>query len=329
MKLKEALERDLGPGKLMSRNGGTLALTCPNPKCSSRSKGKLKLEVHLPSRLYSCWTCGIKGLIRRGTTLLRFMPANAAVLSCLSAAKEPALISDIDRMLAAFEGRDEFVEAEHTLEFPSPMLAAQPFGSAWLPWIERWARGRDHFLQGVQSVPEEIIGWAWRFDVRVTLEGSRLAYAMPLWGERELQGVLWWRPFNRIRYAIHGERKNILPWTHLHEGDTIFLVEGFWDMVRGGKGCVPLLGSSLPRGGTLENWIAKSGKRVIVVLDDDAQAKAWRIAKRLSSLGCLVDVASPPWGDPADQPLPIHRWAKPVPYDWSSDLMNSLEGLTS
>jgi hypothetical protein len=339
--LRQSLEVSFGSGKFMSRNGGTLALRCPNPLCASHNrKEKKKLEVHLPTGLYSCWVCDLKGVIRPNDRLLAlsnhsdlrvWVDANSthwknwnfdSSVSWETLMRRTLLQDDLES-----DDLDEPGDLVDVGELPSTRLIELPHNHlAWRLWRERW---RD------RSSEEIVIAEAWRYDVRVQL-GFTCRFAFPAWDEWGcLRGIHWWKPQEKIHYGNTGDKAQMVLAEHsIDWSSTIYLVEGVWDALKGGQNAVSLLGSTLPRDSRLKALLGRfRPSEVVIVLDPDAQEKAWQVASTIHSMGLCSRVVCPPGNnDPDEMNVPIENWLSefgvPVQdYGWQERLSAKLASL--
>jgi hypothetical protein len=338
--LRSALESNFGKGNLMKRNGGTLALHCPNPHCPSHNRSnKFKLEVHLPSGLFSCWTCDLKGILRSSSNLLKFTKnddLNDWVnlnTSHLNSWVSDAGLDWASIMQQAIMSLDENLEDEGLLEthvdldeLPERRLVTlDKEHVAWSIWNSRW---------GKWSGTEKSKAAAWRYDVHVKIN-HEVSFAFPAWDGKVLKGVHWWHPQRKIHYSNVGDRSQMILAKHSIDWKSpLYLVEGVWDALQGGQNAVPLLGSTLPSNSLLKRLLGQyRPPQITIVLDPDAQEKAWMIARTLNNMGLNTNVLCPPENnDPCDMQSEIVHWMNefnilPLNYGWQSQLEVKLANL--
>lgn len=193
--------------------------------------------------------------------------------------------------------------------------------SMWFYWNERFTDA-DY-----NTIREN----AWRHDVRVVSDNEP-CYQFPIFDlEGELKSIMKWSPENyKYKYFMTGDKNGSIYNEHLVDwGSRIYLVEGIWDAIIGGRGAIPLFSSTLPRGTLLESRIRQyKPPEVVVCLDQDATRKAKTICKKLKSWGINTYLAIPPQPDPADCGVPIDDWVEEVmvKYDWESRIKMLIEG---
>ena len=57
----EALKRAFGKKHLLDADGKNCTFKCPNPKCGSHAKDKLKFVVRVEDSACHCWVCDLRG----------------------------------------------------------------------------------------------------------------------------------------------------------------------------------------------------------------------------------------------------------------------------
>lgn len=338
--LRQALEASFSSNKMMTRNGGTIAVSCPNPSCASHNRpNKLKLEFHLPTGLYSCWVCDLKGILRQNDRVLNFAKNNelrdwvdANSTHWRSWAGEIGVNWETLMKQSLLQIEEEVMNDEpedlvDRRELPGTRLSQLSLEhSAWRLWLERWGEYKNE---------EAVLSEVWRYDVRVSL-GASIRFAFPAWDEWGfLRGIHWWKPMEKIRYGNTGDKSDMTLAQHsIDWSSTIYLVEGVWDALKGGQNAVALLGSTLPRDSHLQSLLRRfKPPQTIIVLDPDAQEKAWSIARVLHNMGLNVSVACPPWKhDPGDMNDNIPAWiaenqTNVEPYGWQGQLSAKLANL--
>ena len=343
LQLKSHLESIFGESKLMSRNGGQLAVQCINPECHSRRVvGKKKLEFNLANGLYSCWTCGMKGILRGNSKMIiALSKRNKKAGELRGWLHENSLLGDripkefiegdkwysgvVSCILGSEESEEEEGEEIDIENLSLNRLAlARSRSEVWNDWNQRWADYTGN--------PEDSIRAAWGLDVRYIGGQYGYEYQVPVWtSDGRLMGIHVWRPNSYIRYQHVGEKSNfILGENLINWNSPVYLVEGLWDLVIGGPNSIALLGSTLPYGSRIEYLLAQKSPKVFVCLDKDAQDKAWKIAKNLYEMGIDVSVLEPPGKDPGDAKMPIREWsktAKPKGWSWENSILEKLNSI--
>lgn len=224
VRFRNILQTAVADSKYFQRNGGNVAINCINSKCPSHHESKkLKLEVHLPTGLYSCWVCGLKGRLGpnerltralKSAELQRWLRENLPDLKSIESGPMGAALSDAQWsaiMREALreirnEGRPEMgVDGEDSVEYhrlPETKLLSVPFeeqtvlereswkGEAWKYWLKRW---------GSEAESNKPFEEAARLDVRIKpMVGGAPALAFPAWDSwGGLRGIHWWYPANK------------------------------------------------------------------------------------------------------------------------------------
>ena len=340
--LKTHLEDSFGSGRLMNRNGGQLAVECFNSECrSKKTPGKKKLEFALQTGVYSCWTCGIKGLLRPESKILKGLSKrNSKIINLQNWIKNNFLFDQNKIPQELIEGEkwsqgilsflfNEFneegdVEAE---EIPIEELAihrlalARKGSPVWDDWNERWKSYRGSQIDSISA--------AWALDIRYCPYKDWYEYQIPGWSsDGRLLGIHLWRPKEYIKYLHVGEKTNFLLGENLiNWKEPVYLVEGLWDLIIGGSNAICLLGSTLPEKSRIKSLLLENSPDIFVCLDQDAQDKAWKIAEELSRCGLSVQILKPPQKDPGDCEMPIIEWKRSVPskrWTWENSIIEEL-----
>lgn len=110
----------------------------------------------------------------------------------------------------------------------------------------------------------------------------------------------------------------------------VVVCEGPFDALKCGDNAVPLLGSSLDESHVIFDALVRNGSTVIIMLDDDAQRKALRIARLLSQYDMRVMLAH---SDPDPGAMTHEQCTRAIaaaqPLTWEVTLRSKMEALLS
>ena len=94
----------------------------------------------------------------------------------------------------------------------------------------------------------------------------------------------------KIRYKNAKSKKSKIIFNEIDIDWTkpVYLVEGVFDAVKCPENTIPMLGSEISKPSALYEKLVRNQCKVIISLDSDAQTKAYKASKMLSSSGCEV-----------------------------------------
>lgn len=245
---------------------------CPNESCSSRSKGKRKLQVNFEKNVFHCWVCEFKGSSL--FYLAKYLGLDTSQFN------EEDLSTEIEDELKESE---EVFEVKHYITIPSNF---QPIYSA--------KDRSNNYIQAYNYLKKRGLS---AFDIikyKIYYNVDDYQVLTPSFDEDGDVNT----------YAIRGIHDNFkflpqFPKLHVIPNDffidweeDIILVEGFFDAYTAGNNAIPLLGSSLnAKFALFQKILQKKPKSVILALDKDAfERKTLRIAKLLHANGITVKI---------------------------------------
>jgi len=242
----------------VARDNIEISVRCP--ECGK--PGKSKLCIRLDNEIYHCWVCDLKG---RGI---------ARLVGMISPSKKSQYMARFPQANAK-----TVVEAPIEIRLPEDFkLLGDDTNDPYAREIKNYAHSRGF------SAP-----MLWRYRCGYSRIGKwyrRLL--MPSFDEDGNLNYLTGRAIdknNHIRYVNESLPKKDIIFNEIDVdfGNRIVLVEGPLDLIKCGVNSTCLLGSTLNENSLLFERITKNATPVVLLLDPDAQNKAMKIAKLLSS----------------------------------------------
>ena len=317
----EALKRAFGKKHLLDADGKNCTFKCPNPKCGSHAKDKLKFVIRVEDSACHCWVCDLRGKSSIWIAK-RWSPGSVDRL---------AEVYHLDRGTPLRGDECETPEEAYTLPEDFRLIA---------PMVES-GQTRD---PAVRSVLAYLINRGltvrdmWRYKVGISsatgYRGSALFPSFSPVGEVEFCLARTTDPDAFRKYKNHGAKSSKIIYDEIHVDfqDTVHLFEGVFDLVRSRLNGTALLGSSLPTSGKLFERLAVERPPVVLCLDADVQSKSSFIANKLAQFGVDVKVASLPEGkDPGS--MEQHELLEAIqaakPFTWNDPLLSKIKNIRS
>ena len=293
---------------------------CPNRKCGSHAKEKLKFVVRLEDSMCHCWVCDLKG--RTAGWVLK--------------KHKPELVEQFEQLwsVSGYSNGSEQIEPETPpFELPEDFQLLGELVEG--PGVKH----PDHVrvLRYLQSRSVSVDDM-WRFKIGVSsANGFRRSALFPSFDvDGGCRFCLARRTDNdaKWKYKNHGvkAREVVYDEIHLRTDERIYIFEGVFDLIRAGVNGTALMGSFLSEGSALFELITRSGAPVTLCLDDDAADKTIKIADKLVNYGIDVRWARLPTGkDPGEMEkeelLKVLRTAQPI--GWQTGLLNRIKNIKS
>lgn len=288
----------------VARDNIEISVRCP--ECGK--PGKSKLCIRLDNEIYHCWVCDLKG---RGI---------ARLVGMVSPSKK-------SQYMARFPQANDktVVEAAVEIELPEDYkMLGDDTNDPYAKEIRNYARSRGF------SAP-----LIWRYRCGYSRVGKwyrRLL--MPSFDADGNLNYLTGRAIDKTSYVRYVNeslpKKDII----FNEIDVDFnkrliLVEGPLDLIKCSANSTCLLGSTLNENSLLFERITKNLTPVVLLLDPDAQNKAMKIAKLLSSYSVDVWLNCPSEKDVGDcESSEVTELVKSSKkYSQNSLIMTKLQGL--
>lgn len=293
---------------------------CPNKKCGSHAKGKLKFVVRVKDSACHCWVCGLKG--RNAGYIIK----NYAV----------HLLDEFQRVYQVkHENRsqDQAVEIEEKHELPQDFrLLAELISEGQL-------KDPDHVAVYKYLASRNLtIRDLWRYKVGVASGGKfHRAAIFPSFnseGEFEFAVLRKINPELRMKYFNIGKKSSQIIFNEIHVdfNQRIYLFEGVFDLIRSGLNGTCILGSSLAKSGSLYQKLISKVPPVTICLDADARAKSIKIAQDLVQYGLDVKITNLPEDtDPGSLPKDeLHNHLhNAVSFAWQDSITNKIKSIRS
>lgn len=293
---------------------------CPNRKCGSHAKEKLKFVVRLEDSMCHCWVCDLKGRTA-GWVLKKY---------------RPEMVEEFERLWSVSgysSDQDQETQEEPPFELPEDFQLLGELVEG--PGV----RHPDHVrvLRYLQS-RDVTIDDLWRFKIGVSsANGFRRSALFPSFdadgtcrfclARRADENAKW-------KYKNHGvkAREVVYDEIHLRTNEKIHVFEGVFDLIRAGVNGTALMGSFLSEGSALFGLIARSAVPVVLCLDDDAKSKTIKIAEKLINYGIDVRWAKlPPDKDPGEMQREqlLEALENAAPIGWQTGLLNRIKNIKS
>lgn len=317
----EALKRAFGKNHLLDADGRNCSFKCPNPKCGSHAKDKLKFVVRVEDSACHCWVCDLRGKSSIWIAK-KYSPTSVERL---------AEVYQLGRGISHRGDEDEAPEEVYSLPDDFKLIA---------PMVES-GQTRDPALRSIISYLTKrglSIKDMWRYKVGISsaagYRGSVLFPSFNPEGDAEFCLARTTNPDAFRKYKNHGAKSSKIIYDEIHVDfqDTVHLFEGVFDLIRSGLNGTALLGSSLASSGKLFERLAVEQPAVVLCLDADVQSKASFIANKLAQFGVDVKVASLPEGkDPGsmDKYRLLEAIQAAKPFSWNDPLLSKIKNIRS
>lgn len=284
-KEKIAFIRRVFAGGTVGSDGVNIAVMCPNPKCSSRKKGKYKLSIHVLTDQSHCWVCGLK-TYNNLIPILRKVASQDEIKTYLEkfAPKRKSFVGDEDET------------PEQVVRLPSDFSLIAMNKNARSPSIKL----AKNYLKR-RGVGE---GLWWKFRIGVSSEGSfDRRVIIPSFDADGFLNTFAARAVDKKgfpNYLIPKIERTGIVFNELNVdwSKELTLVEGPFDLIKCVGNATCIQGSTLTEDHLLFWRIVTNKTPVLLALDADATKKAVKIAKLLSSYGISVRILE--LGDKSD-----------------------------
>lgn len=309
------LRKCFGKRSELDADGRNVAFACPNGKCSSHAKNKLKFVVRVADTMCHCWVCGLKGKTV-SYVLKRFKPNMRA------------------EYLEKFEGRsylhDDFdlpeEPPEEKLELPPDFRLAAEVEQASRALPDEVAVLK--YLQARGVTVSDM--WRHRIGISTISRWKRQAIFPSFDAEGELEFAVC-RKIDDVKYKYtnHGKKPSEIVFDEIFVDLTrpVTIFEGVFDFMRAGINGTCLLGSYVGQNSKLFRSIIAASCDVTLCLDADAADKAIKIAKPMAEYGVNVKIAELPDGtDPGSLPREqlLDCIAAAKPYTWRDGFLDKI-----
>lgn len=314
------LRKAFGKQHEIDSDASNWTFACPNRKCGSHAKEKLKFVVRIEDSMCHCWVCDLKG----------------RTIGWVLKKHRPELVEEFEQLwsVSGYAAGDETDEPEEPpYELPEDFqLLGELVESGGI-------RNPDHvavmqYLQNRGVTLDDL----WRYKIGVSSEnGYRRSALFPSFdADGNCRFCLARRATDELKfkYKNHGAkaREVVYDEIHLRTDERIHVFEGVFDLIRSRVNGTALMGSFLSEGSALFKKLAQSAAPVTLCLDEDATDKAISIAAKLSRFGIDVRIARLPSGaDPGsmerDDVLAALDAAQP--FRWQDGLLNRIKGIRS
>ena len=269
------LKQVFGAGSFDSRHINFIA-RCPNPKCGSHLKGKLKFAIKLDSFFTNCWLCGEKHKSLY-PVLKKYFPQH------------------LKEYIEKFSDRKDYIfdddekPEEKKVELPQKYIFLPEHINSKDPDIRRailYLKNRGLTIKDF-----------WRYNI-LYCDNDPIFSKMVIFPSFDAEGNLNYfvgRKIDKNSYIKYKKcdyptNKIIFNEYMIDFSKEVIITEGVFDAIKAGENAIPLLGSSISVNSLLFYQIVKSNSPVLMALDKDAQEKTQKIAKLLDYYNIKVKI---------------------------------------
>lgn len=260
------LDSAFGKGSYTS-DGKNYQVACP--ECNSADKRKKKLHIKVDDLRYHCWICGLKGK------------------NVLYLVKKIRPDIDVGKIKVQKNNLETDVPAQEFVKLPENLVpvyrkSKDPDVNA----VKRYLLSRGFSMSDI-----------FRWRVQTSTSGPYRRYALfPSFDAEGRVNYFLSRAIDegKIRYKNAKSKKSQIIFNEIDIDwkKPVYLVEGVFDAVKCPENTIPMLGSEIAKPGALYEKLVRNQCKVIISLDADAQSKAYKASKMLSSSGCEVYITS-------------------------------------
>ena len=260
---------------LIEKDGVNVNIKCP--KCGKPGSDKKKLAIQVETEQFHCWVCGFKG----SSVVYLFRKYRPSFLDEANKVFNKKKFNNLEDKAQEEPKKDLVKDLEGFVMLGDVNNMSDPD----LKDVARYAKKR-----GITT------SMMWKYRLGACAEGRmRRRLLIPsfdvdgelnYYSAREIDGS------SRMKYInAPVPKKEVIFNEHLMDWSLpVTLVEGPVDSIIGGENTLCLLGSHLSTDSEVFKKIVKNKTDVYLALDLDAQDKAQKIAKDLSSFGINVYV---------------------------------------
>lgn len=314
------LKKAFGKNVIVDADGKNYTFLCPNPKCGSHVKNKLKFVVRLEDSTCHCWVCGLKGR-NAGYVIRKYKPDLLEQFLTIYDVKLNNDLTTQNNIQSSYQLPEDFQLIADLVERGALL---EPDTAAVLRYLK--SRQID-------------ISQMWRYKIGVSNEpGYRRSALFPSFdidgNVTFCQSRKIWDDGKSPKYKNHGAKSKeiIFDEIHLLTDERVHIFEGVFDLIRAGVNGTCLLGSFLSTDGALFKRLASDRPPVTLCLDNDAEDKAIKIGKVLLEFGIDVSMAIlPNKADPGSMPKDqlLEKLANAQPLLWKNKMLSKIATIRS